>query len=524
MKKVKSFDDYLTNLILEKVENGELQFIISDRLENLLKVIKHPITSDLLNMSRLGRPAEYTLIDYDDELENMFTYSTSIKLLNYIDPENDKGSDKNFDNLYRLSKLQKGNKIWDVNKSKIRIGTLIKKIFKDKYDPNGNPGDDIESFVELIKSERTKMKGNFRIVEGQDIIKYYNENSYESSGWGSVLNGSCMRYDDCAPYLEFYSINDVKLVLLMSDDHKDRIKGRALLWNVGKLNGVDVSDRKFLDKIYTIRSQDVDKFKQLSIKNNWIFKSDQTSYSKTLLIDPTSDKLIDSIVVFNVKESTSYPYTDTLKFFNTSENYLTNEDYDDWDYKLESTTGGYFDDFGREYAYIDSVGEIMNADELYWSDAEEKFIVKSEAIYSNIDALYMSQEYADNNYTRSDIMEDWIPNEYLVYVESIDDYVTDNYLKSEFLKSSYDNKFYLDSDSYESTKWDVVPKKYAVYVFITDKLYKDDFYDISLIHYNNEKADIRWIDDNTYDSVYIKEMKNHFNFDKSFKGEPNLKL
>jgi hypothetical protein len=44
----------------------------------------------------------------------------------------------------------------------------------------------------------------FEIVSGDDIKKYYNEESYYTTGSGT-LGTSCMRYSRCEEYLNIYS-------------------------------------------------------------------------------------------------------------------------------------------------------------------------------------------------------------------------------------------------------------------------------------------------------------------------------
>lgn len=66
--------------------------------------------------------------------------------------------------------------------------------------------------------------GDFDIVEGEDIIHWYNGNYNE---YGATLSNSCMRYDECGEYLRVYA--DTCKMLVLFNKERDLICGRALL-------------------------------------------------------------------------------------------------------------------------------------------------------------------------------------------------------------------------------------------------------------------------------------------------------
>ncbi len=499
MKKVKLYKDYIEDIILEKIETGELPFILSERLIELLKKINHNVSNDLLNLNNNQESSKYTLVDYDDKEEDMFTYSTSVKSLEYISSLT-LTSDQNT-NIRKFKNLINDTQIWGKHRSKIKIGRLINKIFPDKYKAGGDPGNDISSFVDVIKSERTINLGNFIIVEGDDVVKYYHENMYEKGGGGSTLYGSCMKYDNCSPYIGFYAHNDVKLVVLLGDNNL--VKGRALLWNIGEIDGAE-TDRKFLDRIYVIKNHDINKFKELAKKNEWLYKDVQDMWANSKIIDPKRDTDVTYIKSFNIKEYKAYPYMDTLKYFNVDENYLTNNENETYQYELESTDGGYFTD-GYNYVYNHNTGELISEEDMIYSEVEDRFIMDENSVYSEYSSSYISSEYANRYFVYSDEMNGWIPRDESVYIELAEDYVSIDYAQENYIYCEYDDNWYLMDDSVPSEKWGGIPIEKGVIVIIDKDIFDDmelsDYLNMDLFEADGSFADVRYIDDDTYFTI-----------------------
>ena len=399
MKKVKLYNDFLFDFLLESINDGELPFKLSTRLTELLKKIDHKISTKLLIDNSTTKSSKSTLVDYDDKKEDFFTFATSPKLLDYITSKT--LTDNHATNVnYFLRNTENDYEIWDENRTSIKIGKFINKIYPDIYLPNGKPGEDLESFVELIKAERTKEMGDFKIVEGEDIVKYYSENSYEDNSYGSTLAGSCMKHNSCQPYIGFYAKNNVKLVVLMSNEKDDKIIGRALLWDISEIDGEKVN-RKFLDRIYVIKIKDVAKFKELARKNDWLYKSLQDMWYNTEIIDPKNNSSVErEIKIENIKEYKAYPYMDTLKFFKSSTGILSNTD-EDYNMKLESTEGGYFTNNGTEFMYDKGSDTLISEDNSVWSEEQSQYIPADDAVHSESMEDWVSSSYADYNWTYS---------------------------------------------------------------------------------------------------------------------------
>lgn len=300
MKNIKNYKNYVTDLLLESIKDGEnLNF--SKEFLSLLDEIKHPISTRLKNShERLNDDS--TLIDLDDS-----------------------GTDK-------ISWQEPGR-----GRHVAKIGKLISKLFGDEFPTSSHvKNNDIESFVNNFKAKRES--ANFDLVTGSDIEKYYDESNYASSS-GS-LGHSDMRHSDKKDLIKFYSKNPkVSLLVLFDDDNK--VLGRALVWKLSEPIG-----RMFMDRVYSSKPAYEEMFIDYAISNGWLYLEKQT-FTKTKICDPKNDSCehID-LTVSGIKKHTKYPYMDTFKYFIVDKNQLRNNidniDVKDIDiYLLDRTDGGY---------------------------------------------------------------------------------------------------------------------------------------------------------------------------------------
>jgi len=516
MQKLLKHNQFLSNLILEQIESGELPFKLSYRLNVLLQKINHKISDKLISSNNNDLSSKFTLIDYDDNDIDMFTYATSSKIIEFITQKtlSDEIS-MNINYFHRSSDIGLDNLIWKQNRTPIRIGRFINKLYPNTFVNAGKPGEDIESFTDALKTERTKDMGIFRIVEGEDIVKYYNVNMYESNGNGSSLYGSCMSYSKCSPYIGFYAKNKgVKLVILMSENEEDKIIGRALLWDIIEIDGEEV-DRKFMDRIYVIKSQEMGKFKELARKNNWLYKKTQDMWSDTEIVDPKdSSTKHRTIVINNIESHNSYPYMDTLKYYSIDDGFLSNSKNIEHNCILESTDGGFYD-INDETYYVYSIyhNGVINTNDMIWSDTENRYIATDESVYSNDLSEWVSMEYAEENWTYSEKEDDWFDNNNIVYITSEDCHVSQNYADQHYIESSYDYEWYSHEDGLPSEKWGIVPIENSIRVITSDDINLDELNDEDDDFDNSSIIDNRWKKDGTYFTIYDPIRKREWNFD-----------
>ena len=207
--------------------------------------------------------------------------------------------------------------IFTVNRNSIKVGRLVRLILTTagiKF-----VSKDIEDFVNLYKSSydfSTNKDIQFNIVTGDKIAFWYNGDNYV--GGGGQLSNSCMA-NKPKEFFNIYSKNSCcSMVILYSDDgilkqgsyESDRIKGRALLWDV-KYNGRMV---KFLDRIYCNVDSDIELFKTYAKNKGWYRKVEQTMYPEACVtldgneIDDRFEVELDTV------DMDYFPYMDTMCF------------------------------------------------------------------------------------------------------------------------------------------------------------------------------------------------------------------
>ncbi|MFW6243442.1 MAG: hypothetical protein ACOC2W_04715, partial [bacterium] len=453
MKILKKFENFFIDKILEG--KFELSIGISKRLEYLLKKIDHDISRDLLALQDdTIKSDKITLIDYDEDDNTKFTYTIPNKIVDLISKRLNKSREESIGHLTKIDS-EKGNFIklsrntplfWGEFRVSASIPKVIEKVFPGKYDASKGENSR-ESFKNLVVAKRKKdadIFNNFKIVDGHDIVKYYDERSYDSNyGSGGSLLGSCMRYDYCGEYIEFYSNNKgVKLVVLMSDEHEDMIIGRALLWDIVEIDGEEV-DRKFMDRIYTIKQEDVHLFKDYAKENGWLHKKDQNMFKYTNFVDTISDEVkgLKLKTSSTFSKQYTYPYMDTMKYFYYKKGYLTNYEIDNWYYYLEDTDGGYYDPI-EDKIYVEYYDRHFYEydNDLIWCSFGEEYRLIDDAIFMEHYQEYTTKEYAENNLIYSEEMENYYKEEDVVWSDYHDSYIPKNESLEIYIENSSDEE------------------------------------------------------------------------------------
>ena len=152
-----------------------------------------------------------------------------------------------------------------------------------------------------------------------------------------------------APYFDMYCNNpEISMLILYGDDGEikdekyksDYIKGRALLWKA-KIGATNVT---FMDRIYTKNDSDVELFKQFAEKNGWWYKRSQSMEPNETITDGSTAKTATIKVKLTGSggDWDSYPYMDTLCYWDENSDTLTNKE-DEPDRIFRDTDGGYID-------------------------------------------------------------------------------------------------------------------------------------------------------------------------------------
>ncbi len=282
-------------------------------------------------------------------------------------------------------------------------GSFVSKIL------TGIPPKSVETFSNQFKSFATQQEFRFEIVEGETISECYGYELYASQR-GS-LGASCMKYEKCKDYFEIYSKNPERVKMLVMRDPRDRILGRALLWNFtweGK-------DYKIMDRIYTIKDEDLSIFfKNWATENGYLYKKHQ-NWTNTLQWEGSDLEMKVGIEIENVKFD-FYPYLDTFKWIDFEKkiiyNYLPEYFKRDSKYhRIICTPEGHtefsdylaFDEIGRCWGYrgdIISVDGIMTSTgHCVWSDTLNRYILRRDSTWSEQlrDNIYIDKDRMDAN-------------------------------------------------------------------------------------------------------------------------------
>ena len=241
-----------------------------------------------------------------------------------------------------VSKFEKVEDVWQKGRTPIKIGKFLRR-FLNEYSIKNYEIDDvmIEKFVNTFKSYFSRDNSKLKIVEGSDILKYYQEDSYHVNGgrYGTLWN-SCMRQSERNKFMKLYVDNIDKVKMLVFFDDNEKIRARALLWDgVRDHNDKDVR-YKFMDRIYSFYDHDVDFFKDWAKDNGYITKWEQSAKSERDF--DLGDKVHSRMSLYVKLENTEqnyYPYLDTFKFYNEDKKRFSSSDGFNFDYVLIQSNG-----------------------------------------------------------------------------------------------------------------------------------------------------------------------------------------
>jgi hypothetical protein len=330
-------------------------FISNDFKEILKEIESESMVANLLLKKRhykedlVESPVNYISVSHDDK--GKISYLTTDRV-NSIDSEN----------------------YWTTNsRYKAKPGAFVGKIFKDI------PSKEVEKFSNLFRTQSLMPKFTFKIVEGDEIKKYYHHSSYGST-MGS-LGSSCMKHDHCQKYFKIYTKNSELVKLLIMLDEDDMLIGRSLLWNL--------DNNKIMDRIYTKLDEDYSfHFKKWATKNGYLYKSEQNWFS-TVFFENLNIKRKELYIEFNIDiNPKKYPYMDTFKFINLESGRLYNYIPDNVEVvTLISNNGGYENGDCLKFDGIDKV--FRHSSETTWLSYLNIHTLSRNCKYSKINDTYI---------------------------------------------------------------------------------------------------------------------------------------
>ena len=263
-------------------------------------------------------------------------------------------------------------------------GSFVGKILKDI------PAKEIENFANLYKTFASKKDLEFKVVTGNDILKYYHQDNYFNQN-GSLGN-SCMKSESCQDYFNIYTQNPmISMLVVLAPNEK--LIGRALLWDLG--------EDKVMDRIYTIQDDIYfHHFSKWAIDNGYIHKAYQNWKQTITFTDGKEEFERNFSVQLKTWDSERYPYLDSFKWLDMSTGILSNfqpkafKNRSDDFRCLTTSCGAYeYDDYlgfceiDREYTHRGDIVEVngmsVNTRHCNYSDTLDTWILRDESTYSD---------------------------------------------------------------------------------------------------------------------------------------------
>jgi len=372
-------------LLLEKAINESFLYYSPNVRKALNRIKSNDIASSLLGSEGTDVKPDMTFIDLGKEgYFSFITMRNAKPLINARYPNLD-WADKieteamsdfiSYSNeLHELDKeSDRGSGVFVKSRNEVGLGRFVNKLFPGKYNSK-----EVEEFVNSFKASLEKAGEHFELVEGEDIEFWYNSENYkEKSG---TLGNSCMAQK--RNLFGIYTQNqDVCKMLILKED--DKILGRALVWKLKSLNiSKDEYPGFFMDRQYTIKESDVQKFRNYAIEKGWSYKSYNNHHSFGTININGEDKNVMMTVQVKDKDYNRYPYMDTFRRYDVSNGILYNDDDQDRDnegqYILEDTGGGYVEIEGGVYS--EWYDRRINDDDAVWSDPLDDYLIRDRAV------------------------------------------------------------------------------------------------------------------------------------------------
>jgi len=231
---------------------------------------------------------------------------------------------------------------YSMGRSEMKIGKLVKYIINVLNTSFGMKGkfsvsdSELEAFVNAYKASESSSNLEFRLVKGEEISKYYNNQKYLSDK-GS-LGSSCMAEKGKKTF-KLYTQNETEVqLLILVDKETDQISGRALVW---KLKKSPCESNFFMDRIYSNNESDVIKFKKFANENRFLYKKYMNSHTNSNVEFVYGGKDVYGEIIVKLNgDVDKAPFVDTLCFLNKKQTMISNLPSKDCSW-LHYTDGSY---------------------------------------------------------------------------------------------------------------------------------------------------------------------------------------
>lgn len=446
MNYIRNRKKYIIESYIENINESKL--FLSPELRKYLKKIDDDISKELLNLEFEDSGKDLSFLDVSKN-DKLLSFSRTDKLDFPIRKPIDDLTEKELNVLWNLTK--NSSRPWGIRKNQridVKIGKIINKLFPGKFKDS-----EIEVFVNKLKGIQSQNDVQFKLVSGDDIIKYYqcDINDNGDGDDGGELGRSCMQ-NEPRSYFEIYSKNPGVCRLLILVDGDDLLVGRALVWRIDEiLNYDDVKTGEldfefFMDRTYTTEEKYEHLFYEYCKKEGWARRAGKSTLA-------FSDVYYNNRVYYGlqIKVQLNYipfkfPYMDTFKDLDPTEAVLYNFDTEMSDNLwLEETDGGFFTPSGKMFVEIGSrKGDFVDANEVY--EYDRKNIHKDDIIYNHRDGEAILKENAVYCIIYTDQLNEITAHEYLdknrsgiLKINEISDTLWYKIIKNNWENNSTDN-------------------------------------------------------------------------------------
>jgi len=446
---ISKYNSFVVDMLLEKAINESFLYYSPNVRKALSRIKGNDIATELLGSEGTDVKPDMTFIDLGKEGYFSFITMRNAKPLIVAKYPNTDWS-INIDNkpmpdpemysndLHEFDMDSGGSAasgVFTKSRNEVGLGRFVNKLFPGKYNSK-----QIEEFINSFKAILEKSGEYFDLVEGEDIEFWYKSENYkENSG---TLGNSCMAQK--RNLFGIYTQNqDVCKMLILKED--DKIIGRALVWKLNsiKTGRTDIEDAPeyFMDRQYTIKESDVQKFKNYAKEKGWCYKSYNNHHSYSTVTINDEVKNVDMTVKVKDKDYNRYPYMDTFRRYDVSNGILYNDSEQDEDYEgqyiLEDTGGGYMEIEGGVYS--EWYDRRISNDDAVWSEPLNDYLIRDRAV----------------EVTRGSRRRGWYPEDY--------DYV--------FFDEDHDEYFHTDDGVYSDIEGRMLFNETAV--LVVSEIYGD---------------------------------------------------
>lgn len=343
------------------------KIIITDELKNVLTKINSPISTAILtgvDEDLLTNPEkEFNYFDLSQSTKGHLSYLTKEKIERIEQSENTEEDKLN----YWSPKIRYHS----------RPGSLMKKLLKlNDFE--------ISNFTTQFLSIVDPPVFNMVVVQGVDIAKYYNYQSYADQR-GS-LGSSCMKSSP-DNFFDIYVQNPNQIKMLIMLDQYNKLMGRSIIW----------SDLKLMDRVYTSNDNHCTYFYDWAVENGYSYKEfNNWNTPKNWVVNENKEIKKYEIQLENVQFD-HYPYLDSFKWLDLITKKIYN--YVPVDKTNVIIIGDHMGHFYPPdyYNFCDMTNNLFPSSDIRYLDYLNKNVYSGYCVYSNIYSKYIYREHSKNN-------------------------------------------------------------------------------------------------------------------------------